>query len=479
MQKKEQSKALVRVFAKGGIISLGDFSRIIHIAKALGTDYIHLGARQDILFPVFEEDHDKADELLLSLPLPYEYKGKQYQNIVSSYVTLDVMPSASWLAPHIYHYVLDSFQYLPRHKINIIDPIQGMIPLFTGNINFVASETDNYWYLYIRYSAIDDKPWCCPELIYGFDLATVARAIEEADPAVNKIPFAELYRQIREQVKFNTRPIEKPLEYPDTTFPYYEGMNRIESDKYWLGLYWRNNQFTIKFLMAFCQQCLETDIGKISFTPWKSFIIKGISEKDRLDWEKLLGKYGINMRHSSLELNWHLPVLDQDALTLKNYLVRILDQHDISTYGLTFTVKTSKHRILFTSVVIEKADNEQDTDSYNILYARNFNPNLFEYYYYARGVTKNIIPPLLIEISKKYYEQLDTDKPYVVKTKLAYPKKENKKVWQCGQCLNVYDAALGDILSGVSSGVNFDDLPPDYCCPVCGSRKTEFREVRL
>ena len=77
-------------------------------------------------------------------------------------------------------------------------------------------------------------------------------------------------------------------------------------------------------------------------------MVKGITEKDRLAWEKLLGKYGINMRHSSLELNWHIPVADNEALELKNYLVRVLDQRDISTYGLTFSIKTKAHKILFT-----------------------------------------------------------------------------------------------------------------------------------
>ena len=46
-----------------------------------------------------------------------------------------------------------------------------------------------------------------------------------------------------------------------------------------------------------------------------------------------MGKFGINERHSSLELNWHLPVIDREALELKKFLVRELDQQDISTDG--------------------------------------------------------------------------------------------------------------------------------------------------
>lgn len=470
---------LARVFVKGGTLSTGDFAKTIEVAQALGSDFIHLGSRQDILFPVREEDDVKAEEVLQTLPLPYEYGQKQLQNIVSSYITLDVVPSTRWLAPHIYHYVLDSFDYNPTHKINITDPLQGMVPLFTGNINFVASTIDNYWYLYIRYTELGPKPWCCPELIYGFDLAKVAKVIEEQDPLGNQLAFPEIYRRLKDQVHFNTHAIDHPLKYPEVFFPYYEGINRIESNKYWMGLYWRNNQFTIKFLQVLCQQCLNTNISMISLTPWKSIIVKGIVEKDRLEWEKLLGKYGINMRHSSLELNWHLPVADQEALDLKNYLVRALDQQDISTYGLTFTVKTQKHKVLFTSVVIERAEKEDDRqpDLYNILFAKDFNPNLFEFLYYAKGVSKEIIPPLLIELSKKYYEQLNAEKYALANRNLNIEQLPTKKLYQCHSCLSVYDAVYGDELSNIPAGTTFHELPEDYHCPVCGNPKTNFEEI--
>ena len=43
----------------------------------------------------------------------------------------------------------------------------------------------------------------------------------------------------------NNRTVDKPLEVPFYPFPYFEGMNKIGMDKYWLGLYWRNNQYDI------------------------------------------------------------------------------------------------------------------------------------------------------------------------------------------------------------------------------------------
>nr|WKN38378.1 rubredoxin [Tunicatimonas sp. TK19036] len=472
---------LVRIFVKGGIVSPGDLLGVLKVAQALGLDYIHLGSRQDILFPVEQSKTDILPLLLASLPLPYEYQATQHQNVVSSYITRDIISSTRWLAPHIYHYVLDSFDYIPTHKINITDPLQGMVPLFTGNINFVASPIDNYWYLYLRYTALDPKPWCCPELIYGFDLAKVAKAIEKINPQESGLSFPKIYQLLKKEVHFNTHRIDQPLQYPEMVFPYYEGINLMEGNKYWMGLYWRNNRFTIKFLQALCQQCLATNIGNIGITPWKSLVVKGITEKDRLAWEKLLGKYGINMRHSSLELNWHIPVADNEALELKNYLVRVLDQRDISTYGLTFSIKTKAHKILFTSVVIERVlfDNEQAPASYNIMYAKDFNPNLFEFIYFAKGVSKEIIPSLLIELSINYYEQLNAKSSPLEKQKQSSPQSSDKLVHQCMYCMGIYDDEIGDMTAGIQEGTSFEDLPEDYQCSVCGAGKDNFNVIAL
>lgn len=473
-----QKADLVRVFVKGGIISPGDFLKTIQAANELGTSYVHLGSRQDILFPLKNKYLEYLAEVFDGINIPYDVGGRDFQNIISSYAALDVMPTIHWLASHTYHYILDTFDYKPKLKINITDPVQSLVPLFTGNINFVASSYDNYWYLYLRFSELDPKPWCAPDLIYGYDLAKAAKSIEEIDPVHSQLKYGEIYQKVKKDIAPNSQRIEQDLVYPEATSPYYEGMNRIVGGKYWLGLYWRNNKFSINFLKALCQLCLETNIGKITLTPWKSIIVKGIVEKDRLSWEKLLGKYGINIRHSSLELNWHLPVLDEEALDIKNYLVRALDKQDISTYGLSFSVKT-RHMSLFTSVAIEKnqQERENEPDTFNILYSRDFNPNLSEYYYYARNVSKETLPPLLIELSYKYYDQLTGGKSAEIPDmEVGAPQKRNLK-YQCSNCLTVYDEKHGDPVGGIPPGTSFIKLSPDYCCQICESPKSAYKLI--
>lgn len=474
-----QVKDLVRVFVRGGIISPGEFLKIILVAEKLGATYIHLGSRQDILFPAKEKSKEILDSTFKSINTEYEINTFSHQNICSSYVSQDILPGKKWLASHVYHYVLNSFDYLPKLRINVVDPSQSLVPLFTGQINLIASNQENYWYVYLRFKEIHDIPWQMPLLVYSEDLVKVARAIEDENLFLKSWGYETIFNYLTENVKMNTQPVTEGLVLPETHFPYYEGINRLPDGKYWLGLYWRNNQFNTSILKAIMERCIHTEVGKVSFTPWKSFIIKGIFEKDRIGWEKLLGKFGMNLRHSALELNWHLPALDEEALALKIFLVRELDKQDISTYGLTFTIRTHADINLFTSVVIEKNRPSDDgLETYNILYSENFNPNLTEYNYFVKDVDKSVLPPLILELSLVYFENLTEEK--VISPKVKYIVDNiQKDLYQCTFCQTVYNAEYGDTNAGVPAGVPFAHLPEDYGCPVCGNKKTAYKKMEL
>ena len=48
------------------------------------------------------------------------------------------------------------------------------------------------------------------------------------------------------------------------------------------------------------------------------------------------------------------------------------------------------------------------------------------------------------------------------------------KKWICIICGYIYDEAVGIPDQGVAAGTKFDDLPPDWVCPECGSPKESF-----
>ncbi|MCF6297885.1 MAG: rubredoxin [Flavobacteriaceae bacterium] len=470
---------LKRIFIKGGVLSPSELKQIISYAKALGLDTIHFGSRQDIIFP----------EHKLNPEIDYQFQdlstgmisNPTYQNIVCSYVSADIFQSTSWLSSATYLYILESFKYQPKLKINISDAQQQFLPLFNGQLNFITSPNEDYWYLNIRLPHWS-KPVYFPVLIYSWDIAKVAKEIEIIYKDADDVE--ELFMLVNNQIETNSRTIETKLKVDFKPFPYYEGMNRMGINEYWLGLYWRDNKYYLNFLNDFCDFCLDNKVGKICITPWKSFIVKGIPSESKLALEKLLGKSGINIRHSLLELNWHLPVHDEEALALKKFIVHNFNQNDISTYGLTFGIANKdQNKIYFTSIVVEKNTSPNIVKffdvrpTYNVLYCEKFNPNTQKYLVYAQDVDKIELPGLLMELSKLYFEHLGEENEVPIET----DKKEEieKEVYQCTYCLTIYDAEFGDNNFNIKPGTSFKDIPSEYECSVCEASKTAFELVKI
>jgi rubredoxin len=471
---------LIRVFVKGGFLSPADMLKIMNVSRSLGNRYILFGSRQDVMFPSNGAQESMLTEAFNEIGIDFELGSDQsvFQNIITSYVGVNVVETTSWVKEDTYNVLIDSFDYRPKLKINIVDPHQSIVPLLTGELNFIACREENYWYLYIRDPRKGNIIECWPRLIFSGDISRLCKELESIFLELAPFTSEELHMVLKNNnVRINYKSITEKLAFHQNPFPYYEGLNAMRNNQYWLGLYWRNNQYDIDFLSAACRLCQETNIGKINIIPWKAFIIKGIKSVDRIRWEKLMGKFGINERHSSLELNWHLPVADQDALELKRFLVRELDQQDISTHGLTFTIKTNREIFYFTSIVIEKIKGSASSDLYNILYAKNFNPNSIAYNTYARNVKREIIPTLLIELSKLYFRQLNPDKEVMDEIKSEKVVVAKAIIYQCPTCLTIYDERYGDIACSIPVNTKFESLPSNYICHVCGNPKKYFQKL--
>ena len=183
-----------------------------------------------------------------------------------------------------------------------------------------------------------------------------------------------------------------------------------------------------------------------------------------------------------LELNWDLPVDDKNALNLKKYLVTNFDQNDISTYGLTFGITNrGSNKYNFTSIVVEKnkqPENLKDfviRDTYNLLYAKNFDPNTREYITHVQDVDKVELPGLLMELSQLYFEQLGTE---VEDKTVMDTNNETSKVdvYQCTECLTIYNESYGDITQNIAPETSFQNLPETYNCALCEAPKSSFEK---
>lgn len=474
-------KQTVRVLVKGGILTPTNFLRILKVARLAGNEQVHFGSREDLLFDVMATKMNQVNESFSNLNIDYVIHGKKgtkIQNIVSSYVACDLAASTKWLSSGNLLQVLEIFKYRPSLRINISDPEQNMVPLMFGNLNFIASSIQHYWYLFIRRNETE-TPQRWPVLVLSSDIGVLSQAIESRWQGA--LDIFDLFESIQAKLNLNIRRIEADLSL-EFKYPHdYEGFGKMyNSQNYWAGFYWRNNAYEIDFLEELCQLCINTSISKICITPWKSFLVKDIREKDLIQWHRLLGRFGITMRHSSFDLNWHLPFNDKIAFRLKRKIVKSFDKVDVCVHGLTFGIKT-KAEPDFYSIKIDRKPGLRFLKgfdifaTYSIYYAKDFNPNLCEYSEYATKVPRYRVAESLRALTLKFYSQLKkTSEP--VKPQIVSEIKK-QMVFQCKSCLSIYDENKGVLSLNIEAGTRFISLPESFCCQTCGAPKSDFKQV--
>lgn len=474
----------------GGIVSPGYLLDILEIAAAHKITEVSFNLRQQLCIEVpvssvkvFLQDCKKQRiEAAPQKQLP--------PNIFSSYVSTGIFSEDSWVTEGVYK---DVFALLAssirRCKVNICDPGQAFVPLYTGHLNWVASADKHYWHLYLRFPGTDTL-YHWPELIYTNDLATVTVALEQysqlpaCQPLMTARDGAGLYQLLHSSHSYIALPAQSPTAAPPFHLPYYEGFNKYGS-QYWLGIYRRDELFSVTFLQEIARLCLSSRIGELHATPWKSVIIKNILPAQRPQWDSILGHYRINVRHAANELNWWVEDGNEDALVVKRHVIRYFDKEDVRTYGLCFGVLIKNATPAYGTVLIRQQEGQARVSlksqvRYDIYYSEDFNPNTGNYILFREAVAKDHLGPYLVSISKLFYQQAANrnqiaDAP--PETSVINQETIRRKVYQCNCCTTIYDPQTGDPRQGVAANTPFDQLPPEYSCFTCMAPLGEMSDV--
>jgi len=469
---------IIKINLPGGYVSAGDLYEILLIAENVGAKQVRFGNRQQLYFSIQDRDLETLEMEMLRMGVAYEADTDEHANIISSYVCDSIFSYESWLKEGVYRDIFDLFTHQPRLKINLVDQQQAFVPFFSGNLNFISSDVSNYWHFYIRFPKTNQfYQW--PSLIYSDDIALLAKITEDVifnqkehfygQQKVNELFF---YKTVSSKIPTSLNHRSEPLKVPDFYLPYYEGFNKYGNNKYWLGVYRRNELFPLEFLKDVCNLCIKTRNGQIYTTPWKSIIVKGIEQADRVAWGVILDRYRLNVRHAANELNWQIEDLSEEGLSLKQQLVREFEEADLRTYRLSFAIKTQSKTGLLGSVVIKK----QSPGIFAIQHTRDFNPNNKDLISYKNDLNTNELALNLAELCEHYYSTSVRDTGLVGSSENDNEANEiihHRKVYQCKNCLSIYDEQYGDELKGVTAGTRFESIE-NYTCPVCESAKSDF-----
>jgi hypothetical protein len=405
----------IKVNFKGGIIPPNDLYNILLAASKSGLLYVRFGLRQQLLFDFAAVKLNNLTAELESLGISFDTSNEDYPNIVSSYPAEDIFIKETWLTEDIYKEIFQSFSYKPHLKINISNSNQSFTPMLTGNINWIASPDEiHFWHLMIRFPKTNVVyEW--PDVVHSKELAHMSHFIEEIILKEREKFYEndqangyELNEKVNTE-KFYAKAASWPLQLSSFNLPYYEGLNQY-NDKYWLGIYRRDELFSISFLKEVCMLCLNTGIAQLCSTPWKTIIIKGISAHNRKDWNQLLDKYLINLRHAANELNFQVEDNSFKALQLKHHLVKYLSNDDTRTFGVCIGIKTRRKSEVFCSILVRRKPlirigKLELFHVYDILCAKDYNPNERTDFIYSSNNPKFVLSEQLRRAVLSYYNR--------------------------------------------------------------------------
>jgi rubredoxin len=327
-------------------------------------------------------------------------------------------------------------------------------------------------------------------LVYTNDLPRFSRRLEDViyehrsdfydNPAAQGTRLIELALEGQQYI---TQASTTKAVLPTFNLPYYEGINRYD-DKYWLGIYRRDECFSSELLIDICSLCLDTKIGQICSTPWKTLMVKGIEEKDRPMWNLLLSRHMLNIRHAANELNFQVEDNSAHALKLKHHLVNHLNSNDMRTFGLCIGIKTTKKTEVFSSILVKRRPlltlgAVEMFFVYDILCAKDYNPNQRTSAAFAKNVPGFLLATRLQQAVLQYYKEVQEKATATALPVAPVPEKSVRavrrhKMYQCPHCFTVYDESVGEADRGIPAGTPFSKLPADYTCFICDAEKPEF-----
>jgi rubredoxin len=192
------------------------------------------------------------------------------------------------------------------------------------------------------------------------------------------------------------------------------------------------------------------------------------------------------MRHAANELNFQIEDNCPQSLELKNFLVKHLSMDDMRTFGICIGIKTRKKSEIFSSILIRKRylvdlGRIKLIPVYDILRAKDFNPNERTDEIFSTGNPRAILPEQLRRVIYKFYEfrrmaRVD-NKAIKQINKVNKTAIELGNLYQCQKCFTIYNEETGEPESNILPQTPFVNLPKAYCCTVCEGNKDQFVKI--
>src|SRR5438067_12891045 len=102
----------------GGIVSPGYLQEVLKVAASAKVTTVRFGQRQQLILEVPVRNLATFIEDCAERKIVFEFKKHAHPNIISSYAVAGIFTNDSWLREGVYKDVFNSFDYMPKVKVN-------------------------------------------------------------------------------------------------------------------------------------------------------------------------------------------------------------------------------------------------------------------------------------------------------------------------------------------------------------------------
>ena len=514
-----------RVITEGGRLSVRQMTLILQAAQDADLTYMRIDARQSLIFntgalPTRAEQIQLFAEQLANAGL--RCAGEDEQNIVSSLPGAQVFAKTSWVDTGVYGVLLRELNELgigggtePGQKLTeplpafplsvcLIDGCQHLIPHFGSELNLIASETEDYWYVYIRYGAKQPFPVLWPFLIGSPCLAQFVHSL-----AHDLAAGMEVYT-CAEQYALNARwqmiALEHGVEPLHAAVPRYEGFIPYGQNQYALGIVRADQSFDLLMVEQMLKLMHQQNLSDVYMTSWGSLLIKEIHEENIPVWNRLLCLHHCDVGLSYGQLNWLIQTdeaIHATSLQLRNRLAQQLQDNGLRTWGLTFAIVNADVRksTSFPASAIVQIQRDSSWLGWRkrvryALWNTDSEPSVAQKYTcIAENLDEGELTELLIETVIRYQKSIGlgrkktffsplsmplrrvSSNPAVHTESLIRETKVHRGVFACRYCATEYHENLGEPSQNIAAHTLFTELGESFHCPVCEHGKSAFEPL--
>lgn len=464
---------------KAGRINLDRFRQIIKILIRFQINEVAIGEQQTLCF----ETNEDSDAVIKAIEaLNFRFKTTDNHNLVSSIPALNIVASTPWIHAGVYSKISQSFPEKKPLSVRITDPAQRLVSLFGSQINFIASEHLNFWYLYIRKPNGTYFLW--PVMINSNSVGDTYQVLCELLVENPLLEEKKLINKLNQHsISISTRSYIKQPSIESMEFPYYDGLHYTGSD-YWFGFSGAKGYFKTIELDAFFVLLEHIQIKEIYLNLRGGLLLKGINPANVAVLNQWIKQSSFKTGRAFNELGWQYDAFDFKAYQLKEKLAKQLAERGNENYGFSLKL-VRKNQLNLT---------KEDTD-YIISYSSFFSSVTFldQFRLWTKqsnkptdGIYKSVgSSQSFNEISENLYSKLLVASKSQLEINFSVPLKEvnlkenntYNKEYKCKECDTIYDIENGDVNQGILPGTSFESLAKEYICNVCGAEKNSIELV--